>query len=50
MYGEDIVYYFQVCVREDAPGCADDDSYTSYSFKTFADTYKALVDFNPHRY
>ena len=53
MLGKDkneTVYYFKVRVREGAPGWADDDSYTSYSFKTFADTYKALVFFKPRRY
>ena len=44
------VYYFKVRVREGAPGWADDDSYTSYSFKTFADAYKSLVSFKPYRY
>ena len=42
-------YYFKVNVREGAPGWADDDSYTSRPFKTFADAYEALVIFNPHR-
>ena len=43
-------YYFKVNVREGAPGCADDDSYTSRPFKTFAGAYEALVFFNPRRY
>lgn len=40
-------FCFRVDVREGIPGCADDDSYTSPKFQTFADTYKALVSFEP---
>ena len=44
------MYYFKVDVREGAPGWADDDSYTSNGFKTFADVYEALVHFRPSRH
>ena len=47
---KDAMYYFKVDVRVGAPGCADDDSYISRPFKTFAGTCKALVYFKPHRY
>ena len=43
-------YYFKVNVREGAPGWADDASYTSQPFNTFADVYVTLVFFNPRRY
>ena len=44
-------YHFSVSVREGEPGFADDDIYTSRGYKSFADAYHSLCDFNPvHRW
>ena len=39
------LFYFKIEVREGAPGCADDEWYTSKGYKTFQDAYRDLVDF-----
>ena len=41
------MWQFDICVREGAPGWADDDEYTSTWYKSFEECYKAYVDFNP---
>ena len=42
-------YRFQINVREGAPGCSGDDTYTSEPYDTFADVYEAMIYFNPYR-
>ena len=44
------VYCFQINVREGAPGCADDDTYNSRAFTSFAAAYKEMVFFEVERY
>ena len=43
-------YYFQVNVREGAPGFADDSEYKSSAYRTLAEAYHSLCDFNPARH
>ena len=43
-------YYFEVNVREGAPGWADDDEYIGGPFDTFGEAYRALFYFEPCRY
>ena len=43
-------YYFEVTVREGQRGFADDDEYESMLYETFAEAYRALVNFKPHRF
>ena len=43
-------YYFQVDVREGARGCADDDTYVSRSYDTFAQAYKEMIFFDLYRH
>lgn len=42
-------YYYTVEAREGAPGCADDVTYRSDAFTSFAKAYDSLVFFVPHR-
>ena len=43
-------YYFEIDVREGAPGCADDATYTSRAFRSFATAYEELIFFEFERY
>ena len=43
-------YYFQVNVREGAPGFADNSEYKSRAYSTLAEAYRSLCDFIPARH
>ena len=42
------MWQFEICVREGAPGWADDDEYTSEWYDSFESCFMAYVNFNPY--
>ena len=44
------MWQFKICVREGAPGWADDEEHKSIWYQSFEECYKAYVDFDPSKW